>query len=220
MIGRLVRRALNRVARAGWFLWFLVGCGGPAFEQASPAGAELAGSPSVAGSLSAGGSGLPEREATASGTGGAAGDGGAELVLGGAAGDASLPPPHPCDVSAWTAQAFASREAETSPAAALDGSPETRWTSGQAQAAGQWFALELGAGVVLEQLALSAAEPGDVPSLLRLELDGEAVDARATASDGALALAFVARPASSARLVLATSAPSWWSIGELQAVCR
>jgi hypothetical protein len=230
--------------RAIWVLLFLLGCSGPAFEQASPAGGELAGSPSVAGSLAAGGSallsgaagnaagnsagGVAGSEAGAGGVAGneagnsAGGEGGSEEpppVVAGAAGDA---PSHPCDTSTWTAQAFASRELATSPAAALDGLPATRWTSGTERQTGQWFSLKLGAGVVLAELKLSTpASVADVPSSLELELDGKRTPATFVADEpGVLRVQFAATPASSARLVLTAAALQWWSIGEIQAVCK
>lgn len=141
-------------------------------------------------------------------------------MLAGAAGDG---PSHPCDVSTWTAQAFASRELATSPAAALDGVPSTRWTSGTARAKGQWFELELGRGVVLAQLALVgfAGSPEDLPSSLALELDGKATPAEFVADEpGVLVVRFTATPATSARLTLTSSSGAWWSIAELAGVCK
>lgn len=214
-----------------WLLWSLLGCSGPAFEEGSPAVSELAGSPSVAGSLSDGGStllsgaagvadvagGVASGNEAGNSAGGAGSAGEPTDVLAGAAGDA---PSHPCDTSTWTAQAFASRELATSPAAALDGSPATRWTSGTERAAGQWFLLELGAGVVLTELELSTPDTSDLPSALELELDGKRTPAELEPGPGRLRLRFVATPASSARLVLTTPAAQWWSIGELTAVCK
>lgn len=227
-LARVARRIANRLARAGWLLWFLFGCGGPAFEQASPAGAELAGAPSGAVDPGAGGSVLLSGAAGGAGgdvaagneagnsAGGDSAPGGAAAVLGGAAGDA---PPHACDVSHWTAQAFRSREAAASPAAALDGSTDTRWTSGVAQEAGQWFALELGAGVTLSALELRAA-PDDMPAALRLELDGRETAAELeTLGPGVLRVSFAPTAATSARLELTGSAPAWWSIAELGGRC-
>lgn len=217
----------QRLTRASWLLWFLFGCSGPAFEQDSSAGSELAGSPSVAGSLSAGGSILLSGAAGVVATGNEAGNsvggesaGGAPPdVAGGAAGDGAT---RPCDVSTWTAQAFASRELATSPAAALDGAPSTRWTSGTAQAKGQWFALELGAGVDLVELELrSVSEPDDVPSSLELELDGQPTPATLERpAAGVLRLRFRSTPATSARLTLSASSAAWWSIAELGGLCK
>ncbi len=229
--------------RAIWVL-FLLGCSGPAFEQGSPADSELAGSPSVAGSLSVGGSaqlsgaagvggggnnaggteadsagGVAAGNEAGNNAGGEGGSGEPPIVVAGAAGDA---PSYPCDTSTWTAQAFASRELATSPAAALDGLPATRWTSGTERQTGQWFSLKLGAGVVLAELKLSApASPADVPSSLELELDGKRTPATFVADEpGVLRVQFAATPASSARLVLTAAALQWWSIGEIQAVCK
>jgi len=210
---------MEAASRCVWLVLLLVGCGGAPFESSSLAGSPLAGAPSSAGAQSAGESaGLSGGAASAAGSGGNGGSiseipdapsgaGGAEL---GAA----------CETKAWKASAFAA--AESPPALAIDGDTSTRWTSGTEREPGQWFALELGAGVVLEQLQFrTPATPADVPSSLELELDGQRVDAAATSPErGLLVLTFPATPASSARLVLTSSAPSWWSIAEIAGVCQ
>lgn len=225
---------MGAASRCLWLVvvLLLVGCGGAPFESSSLTGSPLAGAPSSAGAQSAGESaGLSGGAAGAAGNAAAAGSiseipdapggaGGAEL---GAAGvdSGGAPAIHlPCDTKAWKASAFAT--AESPPALALDGDTSTRWTSGIEREPGQWFALELGAGVVLEQLQFrTPATPADVPSSLELELDGQRVDAAATSPErGLLVLTFAATPANSARLVLTSSAPSWWSIAEIAAVCQ
>ncbi len=217
-----------------WLLWFLVGCGGAPFESSSLTGSPLAGAPSSAGAPSAG-----ESTGLSGGAGGAAGRsaaggsiqeipdapggaGGAELGGAGGVDSGGAPTIHlACKTSAWKASAFASKE-NAAPALALDGDASTLWTSGTEREAGQWFQLELGAGVVLEQLQFrTLATPADLPSSLELELDGAPVDAVATTPErGLLVLAFPARAASSARLLLTNSAPNWWSIAEIAGVCQ
>lgn len=245
-LGELQTRAINdnanKLARQAWWnravvLFLLVvlarlvtACGGTPFESSNRPGSPLAGAQSSAGAQSAGASaglsggagagGVPEIPEAPGGAGGdvqaAGGAGGADVETGGA------PTIHlPCDTTAWKPSAFASRPAEP-PAAAVDGDTVSRWSSGEPRAEGQWFALELGAGVVLDQLELGTpAYPGDLPSSLELELDGKPVDAAATSpAPGLLVLTFEATAASSARLVLTSSAVSWWSIAELGGRCR
>ncbi len=227
---------MEAASRLLWLVLLLVvGCGGAPFESSSLTGSPLAGAPSSAGAQSAGESAGPSGGAGGVAGGNAAGNaaggsiqeipnasggaGGAEL--GGAGVDSGGAPTIrlACNTSAWKASAFASGEA---PALAIDGDASTRWTSGTAREPGQWFALELGAGVVLERLEIRAlATPSDVPSSLELELDGKPVDALLSSPErGLLVLSFPSTPASSARLVLTSSAATWWSIAEIAGVCQ
>lgn len=212
-------------------LLLLAGCSGAPFESSSFTGSPLAGAPSRAGAQSAGESaGLSGGAAGAAGrsAGGSnqeipeapGGAGGAELGGAGVDSGGAATIHLPCETKAWKASAFAS--SESPPALAIDGDALTRWTSGTEREPGQWFELELGAGVVLEQLEFrTPATPADLPSSLELELDGKPVDALATSPErGLLVLAFPARSASSARLVLTSSAPTWWSIAEIAGVCQ
>jgi hypothetical protein len=218
------------MSRVAFLALLLVGCGGDAFEAGSFPDSSLAGAQSSAGAQaigsSAGLSGVAGADAGELGGAGGTreipdapgGAGGA--VLGGADSGGAPPIGLPCNVKAWKASAFASSATEL-PALAIDGAPASRWSSGVAREPGQWFALELGAGVVLERLEIRAETPSDVPAELALELDGKAVSALATSpAPGVLQLAFEARSARSARLVLTRSALTWWSIAEVTAVCQ
>lgn len=218
---------MSTVARACWLALLLVGCGGDPFEAGSFDDSSLAGAQSSAGAQAVGSSaglsgvagaelggagGSPEIPDAPGGAGGA--------VLGAAGVDSGgAPTIHlACDTSAWKASAFAG----ATPERAIDGDTATRWTSGTERQAGQWFALELGAGVVLERLQLRTLDaPSDLPSSLELELDGEPVAAALTSPQrGFLVLAFPARAVSSARLVLTSSALTWWSIAEIAGGCQ
>ncbi len=225
--------------RAVWLVAFvLAGCGGDPFEPGSFPDSSLAGAQSSAGAQavgsSAGLSGVAGEDAGGAPgeLGGAAGSpeipeapggaGGAVQGGGGSGGSGGVPSvPFPCNVKAWKASAFAS--SPTQPASlAVDVDAASRWSSGQSREIGQWFALELGAGVVLESLELrTIAAPSDVPSSLELELDGKHVDAVATKPEpGRLVLTFAPTPATSARLVLTSAALTWWSIADLSGVCK
>jgi len=213
-------------------LVLLAGCSGAPFESSSRAGSPLAGAPSSAGAQAAGAS-----AGLSGGAGGAAAAAGSTSEIpeapGGAGGDVNAGAGGevdsggapairlPCNTKAWKASAFAS-SATGLPALAVDGDAASRWSSGAPREPGQWFAVELGAGVVLEQLEIRAlASPSDLPSSLELELDGEPVDALVTSPErGLLVLSFPSTPATSARLVLTSSADSWWSIAEIAGVCQ
>lgn len=211
-------------------LW-LVGCAGPAFEQASDAGSGLAGSPSVAGAHAAGGSVLLSGAAgdvasgvaggNEAGNGGAPGAAGAGVdVLAGAAGDGPTRT-RPCSAKDWAARAFASRDASTSPAAALDGDQITRWASGAAREPGQWFELLPPGESELVGLELEEAIPGDLPGCpVLVEVDGKpAAAACEVPYPGALVLRFEALRASVVRVTLTAAAPNWWGVSEARGLC-
>lgn len=214
----------------------LLSCGGEPFASSSAGGAgdapslggSAAGAAGVAGAVAvelgghpaiAGAGGVPGcLQATPAGAGGepssSAGAGG---ELGGAPAASSAP----CVTSTWRASAFAS-SADEAPGLAVDGDALTRWQSGQAQAPGQWFALELGGVVELEQLELRNA-PGfesDLPAGVGLVLDGKPVASTSSSAGGVLRVAFAATAARSVRLELVSSRTSWWTIYEIGGVCR
>lgn len=214
-----------------------IGCGGSPFEQGSTAASELAGAAGDAGAVSIGsggssmlsgaagerepGDGGAGRGEVEPGVGGSSSSGAGGLSSGGLNGTGGVATkPVACDVSSWEPSAFASLP-NGAPAAAVDGSELTHWSSGESQATGQWFALAF-PPVVLEQLELrSLDQPNDVPQTVALELDGKPVAATASSPElGVLRLAFVAKRASSVRLVLTNSGPLWWSIAELTGTCR
>jgi hypothetical protein len=104
----------------------------------------------------------------------------------------------------------------------LDGDPATRWASGEPQAAGQWFELELEHAAELEQLELRSAV-GDMPAQLALELDGVAVATTASMPAPGVLHLVLDHPtrANSARVVIVTpSGINWWSVLELGGLCR
>lgn len=219
-------------------LFFVVACSGSAFEQGSPTGSALGGAAGAAGasSIGTGGSSMPSGAAgvggkltSTAGRGGAGGElepgaAGAGEPAAGAGGAVDQPPPlTACDRAGWKLTAFASSEKATElPAAALDGSLDTRWSSGVPRAVGQWLELELGAGQAIGVLELrTPAYAADVPSSLVVKLDGQKVAAHfATPSSGVLRVSFEARAATLVRLELDAQALPWWSVSELDGLCR
>ncbi len=206
------------------------GCAGAPFESSTLDGSPLAGAQSSAGAPAAGspagisggaGGGAGGRPAGGSNQETPEAPGGAGGAVLGAAGEGGAPLElAPCDTSTWQASAFAS-SVQSTPALAVDADEHTRWTSGEERQAGQWFELDLGAGVVLEQLEIRTSEsPNDMPRAAELELDGVRVEATATAADGVLRFTFAATPATSARVVLTENAQLWWSIASVGGLCK
>lgn len=206
------------------------GCGGGDFTAGSGGNAGgVAGSSS--GSASTGGAMVS----------GGAGAGGAVIISGGAGAGGSptagaAGPAHACDRSTWTGSAFMNErddacgpqntcEVGGPPAAAFDGSDNTRWSSGIPQAAGQWFSVSLSSPAVLKSLRLTSPIPNqlDLPNTLTLELDGHVIDfSTSTTVTGVLELQFPATLTSSFRFTLQQASPTaaWWSMNELDGMCQ
>lgn len=201
----------------------LLSCGGEPFGGAGDApnlggaAAGAAGAVELGGQPAIGAGGAAGQQAGAGAGGVVALDAGAGGELGGA------PPASsgPCATSTWRASAFAS-SADEGPALAVDGDALTRWQSGQSQASGQWFALELGGAFELEQLELRNATgfESDLPAAVGLVLDGKPVASTSSSAGGVLRVAFAATVARSVRLELVSSRLSWWTIYEIGGVCR
>jgi len=168
---------------------------------------------SIPGAPQGGAAGASAGAAGSPSTGGA----GASSVGVGGAGGAT-----PCGFAGAKASAFASFDPPVGgpPSSALDGDLTTRWASGEPQAVGQWFRLELPPGTVIEQLELDAAA-ADTPAELELELDGASVASTQSKRGDVLGLVLAKpTPARVLRLLIVTpTAGQWWSIRELRAVC-
>ena len=165
---------------------------------------------------------------TEAGAGGAFGTTMGGAATGGAAGAPLVAAA--CDRSTWAATAFASVVANYSapPSQVLDGSDQTRWTSGVPQAPGQWFQVDFGTPARLAGLQVRCVQfPDDQPIAVTLELDGASVDATSTIVGPTIELTFAPVLAHSARIVLLTPSatmmvpmsPSWWSMDELDGTC-
>lgn len=228
---------------------FCAACGGDPFEAAHPAasggisaqggaasttgGGSLSFGGVAAAGMHAAGGGSKGGETSSSssgesGAGGAAGEAsdvagaGGELGdVAGAGGSVVVVPPRRCDASAWTVQAFASGPMNA-PELMLDGDAQTHWTSGTERAAGQWIEIKLGAGVALLELDLvgSKDNPQDLPSSVRLVLDGREVKSTAQLASGVLKVKFTETPAATARLELTSASSYWWSVAELGGLCK
>ena len=126
-------------------------------------------------------------------------------------------PGGPLPRTGWSATASPSG-GETSNA--LDGNPATRWTSGQGQANGHWFRVDLGSAQSFARLKLDSGTGGDYARGLRVEVsaDGASWTQVGTASGSGqfVEVGFAAQTARYVRLVQTGSAGNWWSIHELE----
>lgn len=106
-------------------------------------------------------------------------------------------------------------------ARAIDGDEGTRWTSGQAQVAGQFFLVDMGAERSLNQLVINSGTGGDYARGYELYLsdDGASWGTAVIAGTGdpLTLVSFPTRKARYLKLVQTGSSGSWWSIHELNA---
>jgi glucosylceramidase len=106
---------------------------------------------------------------------------------------------------------------------AVDDDAATRWTTGAAQAPGQWLQVDLGATETVRRVVLdTGADRGDFPRGYELytSTDGStwsAAPAAAGAGVGQLTTIDIApTPARYIRAVSTASAPQWWSVADLR----
>jgi glucosylceramidase len=108
-----------------------------------------------------------------------------------------------------------------SPALAVDADASTRWSSGQAQAPGQYLQVDLGRPKTFRRIAIdSGANLGDYARGWQLSVSSDATTWRALASGpGTGQLTTVDVPATRARYLRVTSTASsgnWWSLADLR----
>ena len=119
----------------------------------------------------------------------------------------------------WSATASSSGPG-TTPANAIDGSTSTRWTTGAAQANGQWYQLDFGAKQTFNRLLLDAGtSTGDYPRGYQVQVSSDGTTWATVASgSGATQAIIVQFPVQIARylkVVQTGSAANWWTIQEL-----
>jgi hypothetical protein len=129
----------------------------------------------------------------------------------------------PLDRSAWTASA-SSTEGSGSAANAIDGRIGSRWSSGTAQRAGQWFQIDLGSVQTFDRITFDAGSSvNDYARAFQVLVSDNGTDwssQTAIASGtgtGSLINVQLASPVTYRyiRIVQTGSASSWWSIAEL-----
>jgi hypothetical protein len=110
-------------------------------------------------------------------------------------------------------------------ASAIDNDVTTRWTTGTAQASGQWFQIDMGALITVNNVTIdtekNSTSEQDYARGYKLELssDGSTWTQVATGvgERKATTIDFTARSARYIRMTLTASSTSWWSIGEITA---
>ncbi|MEV6303194.1 discoidin domain-containing protein [Actinoplanes sp. NPDC051861] len=131
---------------------------------------------------------------------------------------------HPGELTLTGATATADPAGEGAPLA-VDGDASTRWSSGAAQAPGQYLQVDLGATRVFRSVAIdSGGNLGDYARGWRLSVSHDASSWRDVASGtGAAQLTTVKLPLTRARYLRITStasSPNWWSIADLRLYSR
>jgi glucosylceramidase len=123
------------------------------------------------------------------------------------------------DAEAMTATASTPAHA----ADAVDDDATTRWTTGAAQAPGQYLQVDLGSLQTIRRIVLdTGADTGDFPRgyTLSLSADGRHWGRPVAAGAGSgqrTTIDFPATRARFARIALTAAAPSWWSVADLRA---
>jgi hypothetical protein len=120
----------------------------------------------------------------------------------------------------WVATASASSSGDV-PSRALDGSSSTRWTTGQSQANGQWFQVDMLFPQTFTQVTLNATNSNsDYPRGYQLLVsnDGATWGQPLVSGGGTAPLVTITVPSVTARyirIVQTGAASNWWSIYEL-----
>jgi hypothetical protein len=135
---------------------------------------------------------------------------------------ATPPPGTPIALSrtAWVPTASASGGG--APTNAIDGSESTRWSTGVAQAAGEWFEVNMGSAQAISEITIDAGPSnGDYPNGYTVSVSTNGTSWTPVASgNGTTQLVTVTFPSQVAQYVqitLTEGSPSanWWSIAEL-----
>ncbi|NJP35389.1 discoidin domain-containing protein [Micromonospora thermarum] len=125
----------------------------------------------------------------------------------------------PLDQTGWTATA-SSTEAGGSPANALDWNPNTRWSTGAPQAAGQWFQVNLGTKRVFDQISFETRgdQRWDYPRGYQIQVSNDGTNWTTVRSGKGWgwkqALPFAPQYAQYVRVAQTSTGPDWWSIAE------
>ena len=121
--------------------------------------------------------------------------------------------------SGWVASASASA-AGNPPTNAIDGDITTRWSTGAAQANGQWFQVDTGSAKSFFRIVLDAgASSGDYPQGYQVNVSNDGVNwgSPVAMGTGSAAVTTINFPAQTARYIRVTqtgSSSGWWSIHE------
>ncbi|HXI55765.1 MAG TPA: discoidin domain-containing protein, partial [Polyangia bacterium] len=136
--------------------------------------------------------------------------------------------PGTCNRTGWTSWVSASQPS-TSPASAMDGDINSRWTTGRLQDGTDWFAVDFGGLVKLSSITLSTpwTATNDYPGGYAIygSADGNTFDTTPFVTGkgvpGKQTISFSQRTVHAVRIKQTGTAnsSSWWSIGDFQAAC-
>jgi len=125
----------------------------------------------------------------------------------------------PLPRTGWTATA-SSTETGGSPANALDGNATTRWSTGAAQANGQWFRVDMVTAQTFNKVVLDAGtSTGDYPRGYQLFVSNDGTNWGSAVATGSgttqvTTITFANQTARYIRIVQTGSIGNWWSIHE------
>jgi hypothetical protein len=119
----------------------------------------------------------------------------------------------------WIATASATGGGDT-PAKALDAAGGTRWSTGTAQAAGQWFTIDMGAAQTFDRIVVESGADYARGYQVFVSTDGAAWGTAVATGAGTAATTTINFPVQTAkrwlRIVQTSATPTnWWSIYEL-----
>jgi glucosylceramidase len=106
------------------------------------------------------------------------------------------------------------------PANALDGNVSTRWSSGVAQAANQWFQVDMKATKSFNSISLDAGtSTGDYPHGYQVFVSNDGANWGSTVASGSgtsqlVTISFATQSARYIKVVQTSSSGNWWSIHE------
>ena len=126
----------------------------------------------------------------------------------------------PLPTTGWTATVSSSSSTDV-PSRALDGDPATRWSTGQPQANGQFFQVDMGASHLITQVTLdTSGSSSDYPRGYALYLSSDGTSWGTPVLTGAgtgpiTQLSFAWQGARFLKIVQTGTASNWWSIDEL-----
>ena len=125
------------------------------------------------------------------------------------------------DRTGWTATASVNSSTAGN---ALDGDSTTRWTTGAAQAGGEWFQVDMGSPTLLNRVYVNAAGfdgGGDFPAGYQVLVSPDASSWKNVASgpgtSGNTVIPFTAQVARYVRVVQTGTSARWWSVAEFNA---
>jgi hypothetical protein len=120
--------------------------------------------------------------------------------------------------SSWTGAASVSA-ASSQPANAFDGNALTRWTTGQSQAPGQWFQLDLGSAQAFNRIVMDSG-PNEFPRAYQIYVSSDATNWGSAIAGGAgtsqsTTVGFASQVARYIRVTQTANASASWSLAEI-----